>query len=79
MVNQPANSRKDMRGLYKYRTAAERWWACAEAVDGVRVNIVRGRYELMRIDPPFEQLPLEPCRTAAEACPQAPQKRCTSG
>lgn len=48
-----------MRGLFRYRTTGERWWACVEDDDGGRVNIVRSRYERMDILPPFEQLPLE--------------------
>jgi len=48
-----------MRGLYRYQTASDRWWACVEDDKGVRVNIVRSRYEQMNIAPPFEALPIE--------------------
>lgn len=47
-----------MRGLYRYNTGGDRWWACVED-DGQRVNIVRRRYEEMNLQPPFEQLPIE--------------------
>lgn len=48
-----------MRGLYRYRTTEERWWACVEEDGGGRVNIVRDRYEQMSLMPPFDELPLE--------------------
>ena len=48
-----------MRGLFRYQTASDRWWACVEDDAGERVNIVRRRYEQMNIRPPFEALPIE--------------------
>jgi hypothetical protein len=48
-----------MRGLFRYQTATDRWWACVEDDNGERVNIVRSRYEQKKIDPPFETLPIE--------------------
>ncbi len=48
-----------MRGLYRYQTGADRWWACAEDDDGARVHIERSRYEAMDIKPPFDRLPVE--------------------
>jgi hypothetical protein len=48
-----------MRGLYRYETAVGRWWACAEDEDGARVNIIRERYEQMRLEPEFWLLPIE--------------------
>ncbi len=48
-----------MRGLFRYQTASDRWWACVEDDKGERVNIVRSRYERMSIEPPFETLPVE--------------------
>lgn len=48
-----------MRGLYRYETSKNRWWACAEEADGARVHIERRRYEDMGIHPPFEHLPIE--------------------
>lgn len=48
-----------MRGLFRYQTATDRWWACVEGDDGERVNIVRSRYERMNIEPPFDKLPVE--------------------
>ena len=49
----------EMRGLFRYETASDRWWACVEDDAGVRVNIVRSRYEQMNIQPPFGALPIE--------------------
>ena len=48
-----------MRGLFRYQTASDRWWACVEDDNGERVNIVRSRYEQMKLAPPFEVLPIE--------------------
>ncbi len=48
-----------MRGLFRYQTATDRWWACVEDDNGERVNIVRSRYEQMNLTPPFEDLPIE--------------------
>ena len=48
-----------MRGLFRYQTASDRWWACVEDDNGERVNIVRNRYEQMKLEPPFEALPIE--------------------
>jgi hypothetical protein len=48
-----------MRGLFRYQTASDRWWACVEDADGTRVNIVRSRYEQMKLEPPFKDLPIE--------------------
>jgi hypothetical protein len=48
-----------MRGLYRYQTARDRWWACFEDDSGSRVNVVRSRYEQMKIQPPFDALPIE--------------------
>ena len=48
-----------MRGLFRYQTASDRWWACVQDDAGERVNIVRSRYEQMKIEPPFDTLPLE--------------------
>jgi hypothetical protein len=48
-----------MRGLFRYQTATDRWWACVESDNGERVNIVRSRYEQMKLAPPFEALPIE--------------------
>lgn len=48
-----------MRGLFRYQTASDRWWACVEDDNGERVNIVRSRYEQMNLTPPFEALPIE--------------------
>ena len=48
-----------MRGLFRYQTASDRWWACVEGDNGERVNIVRNRYEQMKLEPPFKDLPIE--------------------
>jgi hypothetical protein len=48
-----------MRGLFRYQTARDRWWASVEGEKGERVNIVRSRYEQMKIQPPFDELPIE--------------------
>ena len=48
-----------MRGLFRYQTASDRWWATVEDDKGERVNIVRSRYEQMKLKPPFEELPIE--------------------
>jgi hypothetical protein len=48
-----------MRGLFRYQTGTDRWWACVEDDAGERVNIVRGRYEQMKIEPAFDMLPIE--------------------
>jgi hypothetical protein len=49
-----------MRGLYRYETAPDRWWACADDfLHGVRVHIERIRYERMGIKPPFLELPVQ--------------------
>jgi hypothetical protein len=49
-----------MRGLFRYQTTSDRWWACVEDDNnGERVNIVRGRYEQMKLQPPFDDLPIE--------------------
>lgn len=47
-----------MRGLYRYQSGKDRWWACAED-KGERVHIERKRYEAMSIQPPFNELPVE--------------------
>ena len=54
-----ATAWEEMRGLFRYQTASDRWWACVEDDQGERVNIVRSRYEQMKIQPAFEQLPIE--------------------
>ncbi len=48
-----------MRGLFRYQTAPGRWWACAQDENGARVNIIRERYEAMKIEPEFLALPIE--------------------
>lgn len=48
-----------MRGLYRYESGKDRWWACAEDENGDRVHIERRRYEQMGVQPPFDQLPAE--------------------
>lgn len=48
-----------MRGLYRFETAPGRWWACAEEENGQRVNIIRERYEQMKLTPEFWSLPVE--------------------
>jgi hypothetical protein len=48
-----------MRGLYRYQTARDRWWACFEDDSGNLVNVVRSRYEQMKIQPSFDALPIE--------------------
>jgi hypothetical protein len=48
-----------MRGLFRYQTASDRWWACVRDDKGERVNIVRSRYEQMKLEPPFDDLPVE--------------------
>jgi hypothetical protein len=47
-----------MRGIYRYEAALGHWWACVDD-DGQRVNLVRERYELLQIQPPFDLLPIE--------------------
>jgi hypothetical protein len=47
-----------MRGLYRYKIG-EKWWVCAEEGDGQKVSIVRERYEMKELQPPFEELPLD--------------------
>jgi hypothetical protein len=60
-----------VRGLYRYETGSGRWWACVEDDDAKRVNFIRVRYELAKIQPPFLALPVESdrrnrhCKTAA--------------
>jgi hypothetical protein len=48
-----------VRGLYRYETGPGRWWACVEDDDAKRVNFIRIRYDLARIEPPFLDLPVE--------------------
>ncbi len=48
-----------MRGLFRYQTASDRWWVCVEDANGERVNIVRSRYEQMKLKPSFDALPVE--------------------
>ncbi|HYD72074.1 MAG TPA: hypothetical protein VEF55_02985 [Candidatus Binatia bacterium] len=48
-----------MRGLFRYQTAKDRWWATVEDDNGARVNMMRNRYEQMRLEPPFDTLPIE--------------------
>ena len=48
-----------LRGLYRYETAPDRWWACAEDENGQRVNMVRRNYEQRGIQPPFLDLPIQ--------------------
>jgi hypothetical protein len=48
-----------VRGLYRYESGKDRWWACAEDDKGERVHIERSRYEAMGVQPSFQQLPAE--------------------
>jgi hypothetical protein len=63
-----------VRGLFRYETAADHWWACAEDHDGKRVNFTRERYVLTAIEPPFQDLPIEGASDHAPAYDPGPER-----